>query len=90
MPTWVPALAAPTAEQRGLLHQVREVRMYRAGTLAAERGAVVLQTSAGADPPLAGLLAAVPAGAGRVVVLADSDLFGDDHLSRSRPPTGSG
>jgi hypothetical protein len=79
-PTWVPALAAPTAEQRGLLHQVREVRMYRAGTLTAERGAVVLQTSAGADPPLAGLLAAVSAGEGRVVVLSDSDLFGDDHL----------
>jgi hypothetical protein len=81
-PTWVAALAAPAADHRNLLHQVRDVRLYRAGTLEADQaGAVVLQTTASADPPLAGLLAAVSHGEGRVAVVADSDLFGDDHLA---------
>jgi hypothetical protein len=43
----------------------------------------VLRTRETADPPRAGLLAAVPYKDGRVVVVADSDLFGDDYLMRS-------
>ena len=81
MPTWVPAQAAPGLDDRSLLHRVREVKLYRAGTLEADHaGAIVLQTGPSADPPLAGLLAAATYGDGRVVVVADSDLFGDDHL----------
>jgi hypothetical protein len=82
MPTWVRAQAAPGTDDRSLLHGVRDVRLYRAGTLEIEHaGAIVLQTSASADPPLAGLLAAMHFGDGRVAVAADSDLFGDDHLA---------
>ncbi len=39
------------------------------------------RTSATAWPAHAGLIAAVQAGAGRVVVLTDSDLFGDDSIT---------
>ena len=51
MPTWIPASASPVADYRNLLHQVRDVRLYRAGTLeAAIPGAVVLQTRRGRGP----------------------------------------
>ncbi len=53
----------------------------------AEReGALVLRAGDQAHPARAGLLAAVRHGEGRVVVAADSDLFGDDALGRVRPP----
>jgi hypothetical protein len=59
---------------------------YRAGTLhAAMAGGVlaletVARTSADADPASAGLLMTSITTAGRVVVAADSDLFGDDSI----------
>jgi hypothetical protein len=65
-----------------LLHLVDRVRFYRAGALTADDPAsLVLRTRAAAAPPLAGLLAAVGYGRGRVVVVADSDVFGDDHIA---------
>ena len=83
MPTWVAAEPAPDAGAAPLLHLVDEARFYRAGTLVADqRGAALLRTSATAQPPGAALLAAVAHGDGRVVVAADSDLFGDDFLGR--------
>ena len=61
MPTWVSAQAAPGLDDRSLLHRVRQVKLYRAGTLEADHaGAIVLQSGPTADPPLAGLLAAAP------------------------------
>ena len=52
---------------------------YRAGTLALHNGGrVIARTSPSASPPRAPLAAVTEHGAGRVVVLADSDLFGDD------------
>ncbi len=73
----VPGTASPS-----LLHLVERVCFYRSGTLTADDpAALVLRTSAAAAPPRAGLLAAVAYGQGRVVVAADSDLFGGDFLA---------
>ncbi|HEY5167771.1 MAG TPA: DUF6421 family protein [Thermoleophilia bacterium] len=84
VPSRVVGEAAPRLADPGILNRVVAVGFYRAGTLAIDDpGAVVLRTSETADPPRAGLLAAAPYKDGRVVVVADSDLFGDDYLMRS-------
>jgi hypothetical protein len=55
--------------------------LYRATTISSQNGAAVLaRTHASASIPSASLIVTAKAGAGRVVVLADSDLFGDDCL----------
>jgi hypothetical protein len=65
-----------------LLARVRTACFYRAGTLDSANGARVLaRTSPSASPPGAPLALATEAGAGRVVLLADSDLFGDDCIA---------
>jgi hypothetical protein len=75
-PSWV--LAELTTD-RNLLARVDAACFYRAGTLALANGARPLaQTHASASTPSAPLLAVTEHGAGRVVVAADSDLFGDD------------
>ena len=79
-PTWVLGQAAAGAPA-GLLHLVAEVCFYRTGTLRVDNDrAVLLETSDAADPSRAPLLAATSYGEGRVVVAADSDLFGDDSI----------
>ena len=81
MPTWVAGVASPELRDPSLLHRVRDVVVYRSGTLrTGHPGTVVLETGPDADPPRAGLLSTATYGEGRVVVAADSDLFGDDHL----------
>jgi hypothetical protein len=82
-PSWV--LAELGADRRGpglaadLLTRVREACFYRATTIATENGARVLaRTSPSASMPGAPLVAVTEHGAGRVAVLGDSDLFGDD------------
>ncbi len=72
-----PAAAwAPTCSAR-----VDAATFYRAGVLEVSREARVLaRTHPSASTPRAPLAAAVACGAGRVAVLADSDLFGDDCL----------
>jgi hypothetical protein len=80
-PTWV--LAELGAGGRGrdgdLLARVRSACLYRTTTLAVGNGARVLaRTHASASVPGAPLIVASEHGAGRVAVLADSDLFGDD------------
>jgi len=83
VPSWIVAEADRKAADLSILHLVSDVGFYRAGVVAADAdGAMVLRTRATADPPGAGLLAAVPYKEGRVVVAADSDLFGDDYLAR--------
>ena len=80
-PMWVLGEPDPQTAEPTLLHLVRSVCFYRAGALSAERpGAIVLRAGDDAHPARAGLLAAVSHGEGRVVVAADSDLFGDDNL----------
>jgi len=83
VPSWGVGEAAPGTADPGLLYRVREAGFYRAGALSVEHpGAVVLRTRPAADPPGAALVAATPYKEGRVVVVADSDLFGDDYLPR--------
>ncbi len=61
---------------------------YRATTIESRNGArVLVRTHASASVPLAPLVVATEHGSGRVVVLADSDLFGDDCIgSRAHAP----
>jgi Family of unknown function (DUF6421) len=80
-PTWI--LAALSEGARGregdLRTGVRAVCLYRSTTITASNGARVLaRTHGSASVPGAPLIAATQHGRGRVVVLADSDLFGDD------------
>ena len=80
-PHWI--LADLERPDRGvdLLARVHQACFYRAGTLIVGDDAQVLaRASATSSSPGAPLLAVVEHGAGRVVVAADSDLFGDDCL----------
>ncbi len=79
----VPAAAPAKSDEpaQDLLAGVRRACFYRSGTLVPPPGATVLfETSATADPARRPLALAVRHGRGRVVVLADSDLFGDDSI----------
>ena len=83
-PSWVLADLAhgsPPAPAGGadLLARVDAACFYRATTLALDAGAAALASaSPTASAPGAPLAAIVGHGAGRVAVLGDSDLFGDD------------
>ena len=80
-PHWVLADLAAGARGDGvdLLARVGSACFYRAGRLELHDGARPLaRTFATASAPRATLLAAAEHGTGRVVVTADSDLFGDD------------
>ncbi|HEY1593579.1 MAG TPA: DUF6421 family protein, partial [Solirubrobacteraceae bacterium] len=84
-PSWILAqLDDGGRGSRGdVLAQVHSVCLYRSGTVSVENGARILaRTYASASAPGAGLIATVEHGAGRVVVLADSDVFGDDCLGQ--------
>jgi len=81
-PHWILGRLAPTHDGVDLLARVHEACFYRATTLTAEPGARVLaRTSPTASTPDAPLIVAAEAGAGRLVVVADSDLFGDDCIA---------
>ncbi len=83
VPSWVVGEAAASIADPGILYRVREAGFFRAGALSSDDpGTVVLRTRAGADPPGAALIAAAQYKKGRVVVIADSDIFGDDYLAR--------
>ena len=63
---------------------VHEVVLYRAGTLELTKdfaGEVFLRTSESALPAQAPVAAAIRDGEGKVVVIADSDVFGDDSIN---------
>ena len=82
-PSWIMAELGPGGRGRDgdLLARVHAACLYRATTISASNGARVLARShASASTPGAPLIVAAEHGAGRVVVLADSDLFGDDCL----------
>lgn len=75
-PSWV---ESEIAASHPLLTDVEKLVFYRAGALSpTDEVAVLARSSATAAPASAPLLAATIAGHGRVVVAADSDLFGDD------------
>lgn len=84
-PTWVLAELLQGARGRhgDVLARVNQACVYRATTISARNGArVVARTHASASPPGAALIAVTGHGAGRVVALADSDLFGDDCIDQ--------
>jgi Family of unknown function (DUF6421)/Domain of unknown function (DUF4350) len=83
--SWVLAALGEAGEEDGaqldedLLARVDSLCFYRAGTLATTNGAqIIARTQPTASVPNAILAAATTHGKGRVAVLADSDLFGDD------------
>ncbi len=81
--TWVLA-QIPSGHGQGILAGVDELCFYRAGvidTSANPQAQVLAHTSATAHPANRALAVAVRHGAGRVVVLADSDLVGDDSIA---------
>ncbi len=74
----------PRLVRSDLNFKVKNLSLYRAATLelvSSENAEVFLSTSEHALPAGAPLAAALWRGEGRVVVLADSDLFGDDSVS---------
>jgi hypothetical protein len=80
-PSWILAELVPGARGRGgdLLARVNAACFYRATTISSRNGGRVLARTHGtASRPGAPLLVAGEHGSGRVIVLADSDLFGDD------------
>ncbi len=77
-----PAPSAPGALDADPLAGIASACFYRAGTLATHNGArVIARAHPTASIPNAPLAAITDHGAGRVVVLADSDLFGDDCIA---------
>ncbi len=86
VPTWVLADLV-RGPRHDLTAQVAEACFYRAGTLhavAASDGVgleTVARTSPTADPARADLIMSSTLANGRVVVAADSDLFGDDSIT---------
>ncbi len=81
VPSWVLGELAPgrRGSQGDVLARVHAACFYRATTISSSNGARVLaRAHASASHPAAPLLVAGEHGAGRIVVLADSDLFGDD------------
>ena len=73
----------PRLQQADLNFKVKNLSLYRASTLELENSEsteVFLTTSEHAVPATAPLAAALWRGEGRVVVIADSDLFGDDSV----------
>ena len=80
-PSWIMAELADGGRGRegDLLARVHEACLYRATTIASSNGARVLARShRTASVPGAPLIVTLAHGDGHVVVLGDSDLFGDD------------
>jgi Family of unknown function (DUF6421) len=84
-PSWILADLAKGSRGRSgdVLARVNEACLYRATTITASNGAVVLaRTHATASAPSRPVIVATTHGRGRVVALADSDLFGDDCIDQ--------
>ncbi|HSD78009.1 MAG TPA: DUF6421 family protein [Solirubrobacteraceae bacterium] len=81
-PHWILADLDPSTARDGILGRVAAACFYRATTIdGLPAGARVLaRASASSSTPGGALLAVAEHGKGRVAVLADSDLFGDDCL----------
>jgi uncharacterized protein DUF6421/uncharacterized protein DUF4350 len=80
--TWVRATLPQQRGKADLLARVSRACFYRSGVLSITNpDAVVLaRTSSAADPADQPLAVALQFGSGRLVVFADSDLFGDDSI----------
>ena len=83
VPTWVLAQFERLTES-DFAYKTGKVCLYRAGALEVSpstKAEVILKSSEVALPAEAILAVAVKHGSGRVVVVADSDLFGDDSIA---------
>lgn len=83
VPTWILA-DLEASENHDLTAQVAQACFYRAGALLATPTTeveIIARSSANASPAHAALIMTTQAGTGRVIVLADSDLFGDDSIN---------
>ncbi len=84
-PSWILAELGDGGRGRegDLLARVRSACLYRATTISTSNGARVLARShATASVPHAPLIVAASHGKGHVIVVADSDLFGDDCIDQ--------
>jgi len=82
VPTW-PMAALPKLASSDLLFQVTGVCLYRSATLEITEGTlaeVFLRSSLSASPADAPMGVAIKHKKGRVVLIADSDVFGDDSV----------
>jgi hypothetical protein len=82
VPTW-PMAALPKLATSDLLFQVTGVCLYRSATLEITEGTlaeIFLRSSLSASPADAPMGVAIKHKKGRVVVIADSDVFGDDSV----------
>ena len=79
-PSWVLAeLRHTNGSGPDILARVERACFFRAGTLTSrEPGRIIARTHDSAEPPHSPLAAVTEHGSGRVAVLADSDIFGDD------------
>jgi hypothetical protein len=76
-----PARIAAQALDGPLAHGVRAASFYQTGSCKAEGAArIAWKASSKAQPPDAGLVGMAQAGEGRVILVSDSSLFGDEHL----------
>jgi hypothetical protein len=83
-PTWVHADTDPGHSADGILHLVHRACFYRAGACeVGPRGWGAVRAHRSAQPPNAVLIGLTEAGAGRVAVVSDSDLFGDEFIGES-------
>ena len=77
-PEW---LIGKSVEGAALAHGVSRACFFRAGWCVAEgEASIAWKTSAQASPAGAGLIGGAPFGAGRVAVVTDSMLFGDERI----------
>jgi hypothetical protein len=84
-PSWILAELVEGGRGRSgdVLARVHQACLYRATTIAVGNGArVVARTHASASTPGAPVIVVTDHGAGRVALLADSDLFGDDCIEQ--------
>lgn len=81
--TWIRSVIAPELDGQGIVAAVDGACFYRTGVLdltGAPDATVLARTSETAAPAGRALAAALQVDRGRVVVFADSDLFGDDSI----------
>ncbi|WP_231707131.1 DUF6421 family protein [Tsukamurella sputi] len=81
--TWIRSVIAPELDGQGIVAAVDGACFYRTGVLdltGAPDATVLARTSETAAPASRALAAALQVDRGRVVVFADSDLFGDDSI----------
>lgn len=81
VPTWV-LVERAFNDESNLFYGVEKACFYRAASCTASIGAcIAVRASSRAHPSKAGFIATAKYGAGRVVAITDSDIFGDEHIN---------